>query len=569
MIINILVFLVVLGVLVFVHELGHFLAAKACGIYCDRFSLGMPPRVWGFRWGETDYCIGALPIGGYVKMAGQEDAPRSAEEREQEYAHVPPERFYSSKPVWQRAIVIAAGPFMNLVLAFILYGTVAAVGAEVPETKVDNRIGVVLPGSPAAEAPMYLLKEGQSAQQASLTGNPDTVGWQTGDRVLTLDGRAVESIIQDVRIDAVLGAGRKHTLEIERALPDGKTVRYASAVEPKTFGADPHPRFGAGPYQTALVDHLFKGSPAERAGLQPNDIIVAANGRPVDSMTLTDTVEKANEGDTLQLDVLRDGKHVALSLAPEVVGRISGVSFDPPLQLNDKPNAQPVVAGVSVELEEKVGLKPNDIVLKVGGQPATVALLEKAEHENAGDKITLEVRRPAVVGGLLRKESIQTIDLPVRKVGAIGVVWQPRSVFYRATPSQIIPEAYEKSYLALVRTVQTLKMLVTGSDSVRAKDIGGPVLIYQIMSQARQLGWNWLLEMTAFISINLCVFNLLPMPVLDGGQLLFLAIEGVRRKPLDMRVLERVQQMGLVVIVLLILFVTFNDISRIVTNMVP
>jgi regulator of sigma E protease len=89
------------------------------------------------------------------------------------------------------------------------------------------------------------------------------------------------------------------------------------------------------------------------------------------------------------------------------------------------------------------------------------------------------------------------------------------------------------------------------------------------MSQARQLGWNWLLEMTAFISINLCVFNLLPMPVLDGGQLLFLAIEGVRRKPLDMRVLERVQQMGLVVIVLLILFVTFNDISRIVTNMVP
>ena len=103
----------------------------------------------------------------------------------------------------------------------------------------------------------------------------------------------------------------------------------------------------------------------------------------------------------------------------------------------------------------------------------------------------------------------------------------------------------------------------------RAKDLGGPVLIYQIMSQARQMGWNWLLEMTAFISINLCVFNLLPMPVLDGGQLLFLAIEGVRRKPLDMRVLERVQQMGLVVIVLLILFVTFNDISRIVTNMVP
>src|SRR5690606_16116775 len=137
-------------------------AAKACGVYCDRFSLGMPPRVWGFKWGETDYCIGALPIGGYVKMAGQEDAPRSAEERDREYAHVPAERFYSSKPVWQRSIIIFAGPFMNLVLGVFLYGVVAYFGAEVPESKVDNRVGAVLPGSPAAEAPMYLIPEGQS-----------------------------------------------------------------------------------------------------------------------------------------------------------------------------------------------------------------------------------------------------------------------------------------------------------------------------------------------------------------------------------------------------------------------
>jgi regulator of sigma E protease len=502
-------------------------------------------------------------------MAGQEDAPLTDEEREQEYGHVPPERFYNNKPVWQRVIVIAAGPFMNLVLAFVLYGLVAAVGAEVPETKVDNRIGAVLPGSPAAEAPMYLLKAGQSVDQAASSGNPDTVGWQTGDRVLTLDGRAVESVAQFERIDALLGAGKAHRVTIARTLPDGSTQQYASIAEPRVVEAGSRPGFGLRSFHTALVERVDKGSPAEQAGLKPDDVILRANGKAVDSATFDEAIEKLNEGEALQLEVLRDGKSVAFALTAKIEGRIPGVEFDPPLWEGKSPEKQPVVSQASSVQDKKPALKRRDLVMKVNGQPATVAALEKVARENAGGTVALEVKRPKVLGGLLRKESVQTVQLAVQKVGVAGVLWKPVTVFYRAQPSHIIPEAYEKSYLALARTVQTLKMLVTGSDSVRAKDLGGPVLIYQIMSQARQLGWNWLLEMTAFISINLCVFNLLPMPVLDGGQLLFLAIEGVRRKPLDMRVLERVQQMGLVVIVLLILFVTFNDISRIVTNMVP
>jgi len=569
-IINLVVFLLVLGVLVFVHELGHFLAAKACGIYCDRFSLGMPPRVWGFRWGETDYCLGALPIGGYVKMAGQEDAPRTPEEREKEYAHVPPDRFYNNKPVWQRAIVIAAGPFMNLVLAFVLYGAVAAVGAEVPETKVDNRIGSVTPGSPAAEAPLYRLAEGQAPEEASLQGEPDAVGWQTGDRILTIDGRKVTSIIQDVRIDAVLGAGETHVIEIERGGPDGKPVRYASLVEPKIIGNDPHPAFGVGPYQTALIGMVFPGTPAERAGLKAGVIILSVNGRRVDSSALTEMVERMDEGAQLRLEVQRGQEIIPVAVVPEVTGRIPGVQFDPPLHIEkENRDARPVVAHVFRDVKQETGLKARDIVLSVNGQPATVASLEEAERQHAGDSITLEVERPAVLGGLLRRESRATIELPVQKVGAIGVGFQLRSVFHREEPAEVVPEAFRQSYLALARTVQTVKMLVTGSDSVQAKDIGGPVMIYQVMTDARRLGWNWLLEMTAFISINLCVFNLLPLPVLDGGQLLFLGIEGIRRRPLDMRVLERVQQMGLVFIVLLILFVTFNDIQRLFTSMIP
>ncbi|MDX9974206.1 MAG: RIP metalloprotease RseP, partial [FCB group bacterium] len=372
-ILNIVVFLLVLGLLVFVHELGHFLAAKACGIYCDRFSLGMPPRVWGFRWGETDYCIGALPIGGYVKMAGQEDAPLTDDERQKEYGHVPPERFYNSKPVWQRAIVIAAGPFMNLVLAFVLYGVVAMVGAEVPESKVDNRVGAVLPESPAALAPLYALEEGERPEEADLGGAPDATGWQTGDRVLTLDGREISSIVQDVRIDAVLGGGRQHLVEIARTLPDGKTVRYASPVAPKIFGGEEHARFGAAAYTTPLIGQILEGSPAQRAGLQAGDVIVQANGRTVDSISLTEMVEKMTADEPLQLEVLRGESRVPITLVPDVVGRISGVAFDPPLQLKKDTGKQPEVAGVTQEVEDQTGLKARDIVLKINGQPATVA----------------------------------------------------------------------------------------------------------------------------------------------------------------------------------------------------
>ena len=168
---NVLIFIVVLGVLIFFHEMGHFLAAKACGIYVDRFSLGMPPRVAGVRLGETDYCIGALPIGGYVKMAGQEDAPLSEEEREKDYGHVPPERWYNQKPVWQRMIVIAAGPFMNLVLGILLYGIVAAAGTLVPESEILARIGFVKPDSPAASAPLYRVPS--TGDSENLSREPD------------------------------------------------------------------------------------------------------------------------------------------------------------------------------------------------------------------------------------------------------------------------------------------------------------------------------------------------------------------------------------------------------------
>lgn len=581
---DILVFLLVLGVLVFIHELGHFVAAKACGIYCDRFSLGMPPRVWGFKWGETDYCIGALPIGGYVKMAGQEDAPRSAEERDKEYGHVPPERFYSNKPVWQRAIVIAAGPFMNLVLGVFLYGTVAAMGATVPEAKVDSRIGSVEKNSPAASAPMYLIREGQTPQDA-IDDSVEATGWRTGDKILSIDGQEVASIMQDVRIDAVLGTGRVLRVVLERTEADGSVQRYVSPVEPKPFGDDEHARFGVYPFRTALVGRVLPDSPAEAAGINVGDIVVRAQGVPVDAVTFSEMVEQVQDGETMELDIDRpiegpahaEGdapkyERIKVSVTPRKTGRFAGILFDPPMHA-DTPapeHAQVTVADLSPEVAKASGgLKRKDILLQVDGRPATVALLEELEKTSTKDTLPILVERPSVMLGLLRRGETLELELPLKRVGAIGVVWEPKMVFYQVPPEEVAPAALRQGYLALSRTVQTVKMLLTPSDSVGPKDLGGPVMIYQIMSDARRLGLNWLLEMAAFISINLCVFNLLPLPVLDGGQLVFLGIEAVRRKPVDVRVLERVQQMGLVLIILLILFVTFNDLQRLFTSWIP
>jgi regulator of sigma E protease len=177
------------------------------------------------------------------------------------------------------------------------------------------------------------------------------------------------------------------------------------------------------------------------------------------------------------------------------------------------------------------------------------------------------VNRPAILYGLLRAEQHLTLKLPVSSVRAIGVQLGTKMVFHRVPPRQVVPEAFSLTYQALERTMRTITLLVTGNLS--PKELGGPVLIYQVTTQAARAGYSWLLNITAFISVNLCVFNLLPLPVLDGSLLVYIVLEGIRRKPIDIRALERIQQAGVVLIIGLLLYVTFNDISRVLTNLVP
>lgn len=637
-----LIFVAALSVLVAFHEAGHFLAAKACGVYVDRFSIGMPPRLFGVRWGETDYCIGALPLGGYVKMAGQEDAPRSEEEQEADYAEVPPDRWFSNKPVWQRLIILVAGPAANVVLAALIYGIVAIVGAEVEEQRLEARIGLVESGAPAETAPLYAWPEG--ADRPSMTGTPEAIGWRTGDRIVSVNGRSMTNMIE-VAQTAMFRADEQVEVVVERPGPDGITGRFISPVTPAVLDDDmPFPRFGVAPFQTVFITGVVQGSPADEAGLLPGDIIRTARGEIVDIVTFTQAVERTPEGETLDVTVERGAEILTLALAPQIVGSVTGLAFtgasDPfavlrsgeprllePLVGASVPaqsrvvsingneaavdaleaafreettatvaavfedprgrslearvsaarllsaltgvdeESQPVITRVGNSVRESHGLLPQDVIAAVNGVPATPGIVRAVLDERIGEEITLDIHRPAIGGGVLRVEDRFSVTLPVVASGKVGVTMGPRFVYHRFPVAQVPSRIIHEMQGDFTLMYETLTGLVTARVSPR--ELGGPIMIAQVTTTMAQRGWVWLFEITALISINLAVINLLPLPVLDGGQVVLNLIEGIRRKPIDLRVQEKIQYVGVLLILALMIAVTFNDVSRIITGFIP
>lgn len=563
-----IVFLLVLSLLIFVHELGHFLAAKACNIYCDRFSIGMPPRLFGFQWGETDYCIGALPFGGFVKMAGQEDAPLSDEEREQTYGHVPSDRWFNNKPVYQRIIVLLAGPLMNLALAFLIYVFIAARGAEVPASELEARVGMIEKDAPAQTAPLWLLEGDETT--ADTTTPADATGWQTGDLLLTMNGAPVKNV-GEVALNGILkGEGVTHGFLLERQSPEGETLRYYSEVSPKKLKeTDEYPRIGFAPFDAALVKEVLDDGPAKEAGLLSDDVIVQVDGTPVDRATFVKRVEETPEGDALTLLVRREGELVEKTLVPRTLGRLTELFTTPSYNpvTGEGGEEVPVVLGLTPDFAKATGVMEKDRIVTLNGEPATAKLLYELERDNPGGTLEIGVERPAVLFGIMRPASTLEAELPVASVRAIGVSLGPDMVFHRVPAAEVLPVAWRECKQQVGLVLGTVKALVT--QTVSTKELGGPVMIAQVTMQAAELGWERLFRTTAFISLNLFILNLLPLPVLDGGQIVVNLIEGIRRKPLSFALQERMQQIGVLMLIALMLFVTWNDINRLIGNMLP
>jgi regulator of sigma E protease len=417
-------FLVVIGILVFVHEFGHFIMAKQAGVRVEKFSLGMGPKIFGFKKGDTEYVLSALPLGGYVKMAG--------ENPDEEPTGAPDE--FQSKTVWQRAKIAVTGPLTNIVLAFIIMPFVFMVGTY---SEGPAKVGYVEPGTPAARA-----------------------GFMAGDVIERINGRGISDWTKALTLIAV-NPDTDVTVIIERqGEKKTLTLRPEMATELK-IGTS-----GLVPDIPAEIGKLKPGFPAEQAGLMVNDKIIAVDGK---------TIYHWNQFSML----VRDSK---------------------------------------------------------------------------GNKLTLTLERNGV-----RMEKIVT---PKEDGGrqVIGVEPVMRLIFKKHGFFESLRLGFDKTVESVDLTFITLKKLVTFDLSI--KTLGGPVMIAQMSGQAAAAGLSAFLSLLAMISISLGVLNLLPIPVLDGGLLLFLVIEAIRKKPLSRKVMEVSQSIGAGLLITLIAVVSYNDIMR-------
>jgi regulator of sigma E protease len=481
---------------------------------------------------------------------------------------VPSDRWFNNKPVWQRIFVLVAGPLMNLFLAFGIYLFIAARGAEVPASELEARVGAIESGAPAETAPLWLL-DGEAT--STDTSRPaDAEGWKTGDLLLTMNGMPVKNVGEIAMNGILKGAGATHEFLLERESPDGSKARYLSKVSPKLIReGDEYPRIGIAPFDAALVKEVMPGAPGAAAGLKADDLIIRMNGAPVDRSTFIDRIEKTPEGELLQLAVKRGDSVIDVAVSPMTLGRLTDVSTSPYFNpvTGEGADEVPVVSGVTKEFSETSKLLPKDRIVKVNGEPATNKLLYDAERNSPDGKLSVEVERPAVLFGLMRPASTYTTELPVASVRAVGVTLGSPFVFHRADPSEILPQAWRECRQQVGVVVGTVQALVTGK--VSAKELGGPLMIADVTMQAAEMGWERLFRTTAFISLNLFILNLLPLPVLDGGQIVVNLIEAVRRKPLSFVIQERIQQVGVLMLIALMLFVTWNDVNRFIVGLIP
>jgi len=417
-------FLIVIGILVFVHEFGHFIMAKRAGVRVEKFSLGMGPKIFGFKKGDTEYVLSALPLGGYVKMAGEnpDEEPTGASDE------------FQSKTIWQRAKIAATGPLTNIVLAFLVMPLVFMVGTY---TLGAARVGYVEKGSPAEQA-----------------------GFLVGDTIEAVNGRSVVDWEKAEMLIAV-NPDTDIPVTIERS-----RERKMLTLRPKL---DPERKIGVSglyPDFPAEIGGVMKGLPAEKAGIKLNDKIVEVDGKTVYYWNQFSAAVKASEGKKLALTLEREGKPVQLMVTP-------------------------------IEKDGKyvIGVEP----------------LMRLVFKQYGflDSLRLGFNK-----------TIEYIDL----------------------------------------TFVTLKKLLTLNLSI--KTLGGPVMIAQMSGKAAAAGLSSFLSLLAMISISLGILNLLPIPILDGGLLLFLAIEAIRRKPLSRTIMETSQNIGAAVLISLIVVVSYNDVMR-------
>ncbi len=433
-----LAFLFVLGVLIFVHELGHFLMARRIGVRVLTFSLGFGPKLLNIKRGDTEYCISAIPLGGYVKMAGEnpEDTRTGAADE------------FLSKGKWQRFQVLVMGPIMNLLLSFVVMSVVLFQGAQVPAFEQQ----AVVIGSFADKS------VGEKA------------GLKVGDRVATVDGKPTDNWDQ-FSLAIVAKAKREVGLGVVR---DGKPVQIT--VVPRGEGKYQIGDIGILPVVHPQVEDVSVGEPAAQAGLRKGDVLLdLGDQRNIAYERLIPTI-RASEGKPLEARIKRGGTPMTLTVTPQKIGDYF------------------------------------------------------------------------MIGAQFNSLEMRTVD---------------------PGPLEAVKLSVQKNYEWAAMIFQTLGGLFTHETSV--KQLMGPVAIADLSGTAAHLGWIPLFSLMAMISLNLGLLNLMPIPVLDGGHIFILALEGLARRDFSMKVKEKMLLAGFVLLLMLMVTVIYNDLMRIqwIEHLVP
>ena len=424
----------VLGFMILIHEFGHYITAKMFGVRVEVFSIGFGTRLLGWRKGETDYRISAIPLGGYVRMSGENPMePRTGDPGE-----------FLSHPRWQRFIIAVAGPFMNIFLALALLTGVYMVSFSRPIwANKTALVGYVIKDSAAAKA-----------------------GIQPGDKIVRLDDGPLNPTWQQVIPQMVLSPNQPVKVELQRG-----TQTFTKTIVPEPTGPDQYGSAGWVPDQPNIVTSLEEGLPADRAGMKLGDKIVAVNGKPVRSVpAIIDTLQD-DQGKPATFTVERNGKDLNLSIKPELV-----------------------LAPGEEDKRWRIGISCDP------------------------DEVT---------------------RLPF--IAALRQSWDDNK---------------KSSYLIL----QLVEKMVRRQVSMRQME--GPIGIARASGEAAKQGLSPLLQLTAAISLNLGIFNLFPIPILDGGVILMLLIESVMGHDISLHVKERVYQMAFLFLVLFFVVVIYNDLVK-------
>jgi regulator of sigma E protease len=424
---------VILGFMILIHEFGHYAAAKLLGVRVEVFSIGFGKRLFGFRRGDTDYRIAAIPLGGYVKMSGENPMDERTDD--------PGE--FMSHPRWHRFIIAIAGPAMNILFAVGLLTCVYMVRYEYPAVLDEPAvIGWVVQDTPAAKA-----------------------GIQVGDRIVRIDGIENPTWEQVIPREA-LNPNQPLEVTLQRG---SQTI--TKTIVPEPYGPNQMGSAGWAPKEPSFpITDLEAGMPAEKAGMKLGDEIVSVDGQPIAGLEAMIESLKRTKDKPIQITVTREGKPLTFTV-------------------------QPVLSNIKGDERYRVGVA--SAPMKVSSLPLAAAFRRSVEQNKQGSLLILELVQKMVQ----HKISIRSIEGPIGIGRAAG-------------------------------------------------------------QAASRKGWTPLLELTAGISLNLGIFNLLPIPIMDGGVILLLFVESIIRRDINLRIKERIYQAAFVFLVLFAVMVIYNDVVK-------